>query len=369
MSQVSDLWFVRLPSGRVLRAHSTHTVRQYVDKGRIPTNSQVRRSAEEEWGRLDGFEEFADLVLTPGNGDRVHQETGRVAAQAGRIASRLDPARMQTVGVAAMIQDLLAALDSTLRRDKLLVAAIPALVGGLAVFLYRQGVLPVLLGGSAWSWVIAAAVLLLVGTVSTVFITRTTFVEVSSLRPARPKEQTAGLTRCTLWLFLVYVLVGGGATLALLGLRTLPSWVLTLPDSSLPSLARQAVAEVTAVAALLVQLLLWPVVGFTLLLGPVIVVEECSAWKALRIWCGLLWKNRARAYLYEAFAAAMGGALTLALALPVFLLVPATEEQLALTVGLTRAALYGLACTPLLTYLIVANVFIYLNLRYESEAP
>jgi hypothetical protein len=40
-----------------------------------------------------------------------------------------------------------------------------------------------------------------------------------------------------------------------------------------------------------------------------------------------------------------------------------------MAVAFTRWVLTGLAAAPLLAYLMVANVFIYINLRYEAAPP
>jgi hypothetical protein len=47
---------------------------------------------------------------------------------------------------------------------------------------------------------------------------------------------------------------------------------------------------------------------------------------------------------------------------------PPADERLLLTAAFTRNVLLGLVLTPLLAYLIVANVFVYLNLRYEFKS-
>src|SRR5262249_51402978 len=65
MSQPSDVWYVRLPDGRVLRASSTEALRNHLSAGRIPFESWVRRSREEEWVTLAWSQEFSDLVPAP----------------------------------------------------------------------------------------------------------------------------------------------------------------------------------------------------------------------------------------------------------------------------------------------------------------
>ena len=65
MSEASDHWYVRFPDGRVVRAANTTVVRQQVTLGKIPPNSSVRRSPEDEWTALEWTREFADLSDAP----------------------------------------------------------------------------------------------------------------------------------------------------------------------------------------------------------------------------------------------------------------------------------------------------------------
>jgi hypothetical protein len=44
-----DVWFIRLPDGRVVRAKSTAAVRHHVETGRVPTDIWVRRRGEDDW--------------------------------------------------------------------------------------------------------------------------------------------------------------------------------------------------------------------------------------------------------------------------------------------------------------------------------
>jgi hypothetical protein len=118
---------------------------------------------------------------------------------------------------------------------------------------------------------------------------------------------------------------------------------------------------------LVLEVLFWPVLGLGLLLAPIVVVEECSAGRALAQWFALLGRHLGRVLVYEALAAALGVVVCLPLLFPVALAASACSpaELLNPVVSVTLAALFGLALAPLLAYLTVANLFIYLNLRYE----
>src|SRR5437763_14564900 len=61
MRDPNDVWLVRMPDGKVVRAKSTAAVRRHVDSGLIPVESWVRRSPEEDWVTLEWAVEFTDL--------------------------------------------------------------------------------------------------------------------------------------------------------------------------------------------------------------------------------------------------------------------------------------------------------------------
>jgi hypothetical protein len=70
--------------------------------------------------------------------------------------------------------------------------------------------------------------------------------------------------------------------------------------------------------------------------------------------------------LYEALAIALGLVVTLPLVLPLLATLGFhLDERLAGPASFTRQVLAGLALAPLFAYVTVANVFIYLNLRYD----
>src|SRR5262249_4865401 len=90
--------------------------------------------------------------------------------------------------------------------------------------------------------------------------------------------------------------------------------------------------------------------------------------RGVREWLALLRRHLSRVILYEALAISFGVLATLPLLAPVWLAGGAALGDGA-TVSVKDAVLCvlgGLALSPLLAYLIVANVYIYLNLRYET---
>src|SRR5437667_396694 len=81
--------------------------------------------------------------------------------------------------------------------------------------------------------------------------------------------------------------------------RALPGWVLSRAD--LP-FGADTLAGWATVAGLVLEVILWPILGLALLLGPIVVVAECSVAAALRQWYGLLRRHLSRVLLYEALA-------------------------------------------------------------------
>jgi hypothetical protein len=378
MSQPSDVWFVRLPDGRVLRAASTHVLRQHLGSGRIPSDSRVRRSVEEEWVALDWTTEFGDLVrhhTAEGNAAGADARTDPAMAafqplpRPSGIASRLDSGRLVTVGLRSLAEELIAALDSSLARQKLAVAAATALAAAITA----AASIPILNSiGLPGFWIalsgVALAVLAMVS-VCNVLVTQTTYVELSRLRPATWAEATAHWLRFSLRLLLAYLVAGGGAALGIALFRWLPEALLPAVQPEAMSTWHNVVTNLAAVISLVGEIILWPMLGFTLLLGPVVVVEECSVAAALRQWWWLVRRHLGRLLLYES-AAVLGGFALLPFTFPVVLAAWGRWGQwggLDNVIGLSLVLLAGLAAAPLLAYQAVAHVFLYLNLRYEYD--
>ena len=213
--------------------------------------------------------------------------------------------------------------------------------------------------------IVAVALLLTIVTAATGMLTRMTYYELSRMRPARWREGATGLTGTTFRIAAAQLLTAGVAILVIVYLRLAPRYLLEL----YPGGVGRTVAAVLAALGMIVEVVLWPIVSFALLLPPILVVEDCSIGKALSLWLRLLREDIGRVFLYEALALGLGLAATLLLALPwlaLFLYEPVEFPQLLPALAFTRWVLAGLALAPLLAYLMVANVFIYINIRYES---
>jgi hypothetical protein len=400
MSSNADAWYVRFPDGRVLRATSTAVVRQQLGAGRIPNGSTVRRSPEEEWTSVEWIAEFADVVAEQrktvevgasarpggkptssptidltGKGSGVRPpSSANLSSEGSGVAARLDPLRLQTVGVRGLVDELIGALDSTLVRKKIAVALMAALGLGLLFALAPLKPLEPLARlelskqdsvDRAW----AALAVLVVGSIATGLLTRMTFVEVSRLRPARWREALTGLTGLSIRLAIAELVVAGNTMLLVEMLRYLPVYFLN--NNPLQEfIPAEIMATVAVTTAMIAEVLQWPVYGLSLLLAPILAVEGCSVGAALLQWLRLIRRQLGRAFVYEALAVAVGLIITLPLVVPLATFVTIYNfERIKPAIHSARIVLETMALGPLFAYLAVANVFIYLNLRYETVPP
>jgi hypothetical protein len=152
---------------------------------------------------------------------------------------------------------------------------------------------------------------------------------------------------------------------AILLLRWLPD-ALGPPNPHEPGVWHDALLNVINGARLIVEAICWPIFGLAaLLMGPTLIVEEFSIAKGMAEWLGMLRKHLGRIYLYQSVAFAFAAVMTLPLLGPVLLAFGVAPGTLSLGESVTFYLLLGVSLTPMLAYLLVAHVFIYLNLRYE----
>ncbi|MBI2805356.1 MAG: hypothetical protein HYX68_10305 [Planctomycetes bacterium] len=354
MASGSDIWYVRLPDGRVLRARSTEALRHYLKSGRIPWESRARRSSDDPWQTMDAWQEFADLAAPDD-------------ASLPREKSRTTGPELRTLGMRGLVEELFTAFDSCLQRAKLTTAAFTGL--GFGVVMTAADVMAFFLPVEwAWAGVLLASLLLLVlFSLCTSIITQMTALELSRFRLARFSEIRPGLVGAAFRLTCALTLVGGALAALILLLRLAPGWFAS--DENPPGLGQGTLLNVLHGARMIVEAICWPIFGFAMLLmGPTLMVEEFSIVKGIREWLGMIRQHLGRIYLYQAVAFAFAALVTLPLLIPVLLAFGfAGGPQRALSLGetVTFHLLLGIALTPMLSYLLVAHVFIYLNLRYE----
>jgi hypothetical protein len=377
MKEHYDPWFVRLPDGRTIKAKSTASVRHHVAAGHIPLNSMVRRDPEEEWAALVWVAEFADLASPSARAMAPPTSDQPPAAGRSGVSARLDPMRLQTVGVRGLIDELISALDSTIARTKMVptfAAAILVFVGMFTARVVCRNTLatddvpwlPVVIGGS-----FAVVVL----SVLNALLARLTHTEVSTMRPPRLGEALARLPKYALPVVIANAIVAGASLGVLLLMEYLPAWAgEALHKAGIQGTTFQVIDTPILVVAAFVAVLAWLVIGLCWLLTPAIVVEESSWLAGIREWRQLIRDHFGRVLVYEGLAVLLGIAVALPVTLSVSLalsgqpgLLPAWPAGTGTgAAGAMSAVLEALTAAPLLALMGVANVFIYLNLRYEQ---
>ncbi|MBI3407730.1 MAG: hypothetical protein HY040_05165 [Planctomycetes bacterium] len=373
MARSIDYWYVRLTNGKVVRARSTKVLRAYIRSGRISPQVRVRRTKTEDCAALEWTPEFSDLLSRkkPGeSGSGTHRPApNRAAAPVPRprVRSKTRRQQLRPIGVRGLVGELLNALDSSFNRLKLTTAAVTGFSLGLGLM--------VLIWLRAWfdePWVLGASgviglLLMVAFSLATAVLTQATFIELSRLRPARQQEIRQGMAGRVLHVFVAQLLMAGVFVLALIYLRRVPGWILA-PDEDGQILSDWIVAPVLALR-MIGEAICWPMLSLTLLLGPILVIEDCSLAKGLADWWGLLRRHLGRLLTYEALALAVGVLVASPFVAPVLVTAWSTGGFTSSTLNLVREAtlgmLGGIALAPFLAYMIVANAFIYLNLKYE----
>jgi hypothetical protein len=337
-------------------ARSTEAVRYHIERGRIPANSRVRRAGEEKWQSLDGTPAFADLLTSPSAEPPSQDGNGRSALGRSSVDFRV-------FGVGTLVNELFNAVDLSLHRQKLWISVSATLawsvglVGFSLVFQFTEG------GMRYGLAALIGAILLFVGGVAASALAQMTVVEMLHRRRARWQEIKPRLLRNGLNIMLSQALFLAAIWLPIEGLRHVPELFRehNPPDSLM---------GFVLTLRMVLEIFFLFVVGLGLLLTPITVVEECSFFQALATWWELLRSDLSRTFLYETLAVALGMLLTLPLFFPVLYVswdLGVLNNNL--SVQATLYVLGALAVTPLAAYLVVANVFIYLNMRYEFFSP
>ncbi len=369
MTHSADAWYVRLPDSQIVRANSTKSVRHNIKVGRIPPESHARRSSGEPWTPLYRLEPFADLLK--GSSRNLKTQPNHSPELPNGATESPSHFELKSIGVRGLVVELISALDSSLNWSKLRVAAYAAFFVGLIIGIDHE-ILTRWNWGFPWSvvWnVVKSLAFLLIAGMGTALLTQQTFIELSRLRSAQRKEIRENLDRNTLHLMGAYLVVVGLILSTLALMSWLSTWVQGQTQLEWFFQCREIVISVVAVVQILLQVILLPLLGFSLLLGPIIIVEKCSLGQALLQWTRMVWRYLSRLFLYEALVASMALIACLPFLIPVGLAAMNTHHQGLLDNIASRLVLWllsGLALTPALAYLTVANVYIYLHLRYDQ---
>jgi hypothetical protein len=200
MVRARDVWFIRLPDGREWRAKTTRAVLHHLENGNIPPSSKVRRDPSEEWMALEWTAEFSSMVTgrpRPPEARTIKDRDSREMAALAGVAARLDPMRLQTVGVRGLWDELIAALDTAFARGKMLVAIVGAACAAMLLTPSWQKWLSDSLGVTA-TWpaqaigIAASLIALIVLSWVSGLIIRIAYLELSHMRPARWREAARG---------------------------------------------------------------------------------------------------------------------------------------------------------------------------------
>jgi hypothetical protein len=376
MSKIRDAWFVRLPGGQEIRAKSTAAVIHHFANGNIPRESRARRSRD-EWMLLEWHAEFTDAVTGVAQAREAPADRPAAAPSppVSGVAARLDPMRLRTVGVRALWEDLIAAVDCTFVRDKLAVAAAGSAVvgliwGGVPWLLVHVFALQLTLDAADREWwqrlllpldlFLGIIVLALVNGL----LSRMTHIELSTLRRAGWQESLRGYSTSGFRLTLAYLLAAGGALLLMGALHWLPgAFIARAPEWGLSPIAERVAAALISALALVVEMLLWLLIGLTWLLAPPLVAEELPFAVGVREWWRMIRDHFNRIVLAELLTLALGALIAVPIAVPVYFAI-SSYPQLPLPL---RTLAYGIASAGFVAFMAVANVFIYLDVKYEQN--
>ena len=337
-------------------------MRYHIERGRIPANSRVRKSAEDRWQSLEGTPDFADLLAPP----TVAEASSPDGRDNGRTTLGKSSVEYRVFGVGALVNELFNAANLSLHRRKLWTMVSAALVWAVGLMGLRL-VLELTTGLLCYALLaVIAGILLLTAGLASSIVSQMTLMEMLHRRRAHWPEIKTRLLDNTWNILLSEALFISAIWVPIQGLHH-------VKDLFRHAEPPEAVLGIVLTLTLTLEAFFIPIAGLGMLLVPIIVVEECSFLKAVSVWWGLLRADLSRIFLYETLAVALGMVLTLPLIVPV-LYAWWTQGSLANShlEAVSQATLHilgGLAVTPFAAYLVVANVFIYLNLRYEFFSP
>jgi hypothetical protein len=373
MGRVRDAWYLRLPGGQEIKAKSTAAVIHHIDNGTIPKTSLARRSRDDEWIQLEWHIEFTETVT--GKPALMEPSSNKPAAPPPAVSTRLDPMRLRTVGVRGLIDDLIAALDATFTRDKILVAAVASgligLIWGLVPWLAGHVLAgaELTLNDRETRWLVRgirttsvfASIIVLAW--ANGLLAHMTHLELSHMHRVTWRSALRGFSGQFVRLALGYLIVLGGAFLLMSFLHWLPNVLFSkLVTWGIAPGTAEVLPIVLSVVGTVLEVLLWLLlVALTWLLAPAMIGENYLLFPGLREWLGLIRSQFRRILLAEMLTLAVG----ILIAVPILAPIDYALSHYPFLLPPLRTLAYGLAFTGLLAFLAVANVFIYLDVNYE----
>jgi hypothetical protein len=335
MTEIKDIWHVRLPDGRVLRA-AARAVRNHHAAGRLPAGAEVRRRSSDEWRPLAAHPEFTEKADTGSWNDISLDQAGKAVT----VASRMDAAQLRQPGVRGLLEELHAALDNTLTSRKIVATGFVALIAA-------AGAAAALLANNLWATLGCIAGVGLVGLGLMALLSRMTFIEASRMRPSRIRDGWEGFAG-----LLPKLVFTWGVALAALGAM---SWGLRQLPGVVPAEWGPWATAGVMFGAGVVECLVWPLIVFLGPLAAIWVVEECSFGTGLGLWMQMLGPIRWRFFVSQWLTLSMAGVA----ALPLGWVVGQSPAGPALA--------WAVGGTLVLSFYSVANVLLYLHLKYEER--
>jgi hypothetical protein len=344
MREVKEMWHLRLPDGRVVKAAAT-SVRRHQAAGRLPEGTEARKASSDRWLPLTSHPELSDKNGSGGDTGSWNDINLEQPGKPASVASRMDAAQLRQPGLRGLMEELHAALDNTLTSRKLVAAASAALAGGALAT-------GMLLAGNVWvtAGCLAGIALLALGLMA--LLTRMAFHEVSRLRPSRIRDGWEGFSPLLAKLLATWGVGITALTLASWGLRHLPHYLAaSLPEEAWAPWAVAGAAYLAGVA----ECLLWPLLVFLGPLAPIWVVEDCTFLQGIRQGVKMIAPIRWRFFVAQWMALSLAGVA----ALPLGWVVGQSPAGLPLA--------WAAAGALVLAYYSVANVLLYLHIRYEER--
>jgi hypothetical protein len=379
MTKRRDAWYLRLPNGQEIKAKSTAAVIYHLQQGTIPKNSWARRSRDEEWLKLEWHAEFTEAVTGIKPPRETDEPTSALAPGVGSssatgVAARLDPMQLRTVGVRGILEDLLAAVDSTFRRHKLVIALVGAALIGLAIggIPYAADKVADLMDipetvGSIRGLIdlVATVVAAVIFAITNALLTKMTYLELATSRLVSLREAAQGIVTSVVKLLIIYAVLVGGSFYLMSLLHRLPAW-LTVPATEVASasLNTRIFAGGIAFLGLLFEVVLWAILVLTWLIPPIVVGEEYSLVGGLFEWLRLVRAFFNRIALAEVFALGAGLLLSAPVYIPINRALVYLASYLPQPIETMTLALSG---TAFLAVVAVSNVYIFLDVKYEQS--
>jgi hypothetical protein len=358
-----DPWYVRLPDGRVVKAKSTAAVRHHVEAGHFPLTSRVRREKNGEWVSLGWNAEFADLVQKDGKTAAEVSPPKPTPSKADFLldAKPSEALELETLGIRGMVEDLYASCDHAIRKDKILLGGLfmgLALVVKFAIEMY----LPQYISNKFLLQVLAHFSMGAILIVGAVWLARQTHWELSRSQQVPLAEGIRG----SLGPIFISIICIGFVVFLLEGFSRLLHFIPTLIFTDN---AASPIRDLMHFGLVLAAMPIFLVGMAAMLLVPIPAIEEYSLFGSLKCWRKLYRGHFGQILFFQSFAVVLGIIASLPLLLAYYAAYDLAMADMtappSLLFPMLNTLLSGLILGPLFAFVVVANVILYLKLRYS----